>query len=293
MFNRAKVPIGTPDFSEGSQGRIRIMIPAQSVTLPSSPTRVILPSATVSHDDVAEPQKKQTLSWALACCLAWVIQSALCWTTGYRDQALQGAIEKGVQEIEARERLNYDQNLISAKRESQRGTAPFWRMLWQINDFGLEPTAFLFRLWAIPMAVSATVLVCGRWIPPEEIRPEVSRWIWPATLRPGIELLTAIGHSGHQSPLGLNLFLPSGNYQIGPYMALGQLDLFWLASIFLMCWSIRRNHHIKFRHLLAGVFSVTVVEWLLRVSIALVVGAGIRETLIPTEPFRVGRGPGP
>lgn len=269
------------------------MMPVQSVSIPTANTKLSLSSAAMPHDEPSEPRQSRTVTWLLACCLAWLAQATVCWTTGYRDQNLHRAIEKGVLEIESRERLNHDQNLISARRESQRSTAPFWRMLWQINDFGLEPAAFWFRLWALPMAISAIALVCGRWIPPEEFRPDVARWIWPAALRPGFELLTAIGHSSQQLPIGLNLLLPAGDYQVGPYMALGQLDLFWLASTLFIGWSIHRSHHLKFRHLLTGIGLVTLLEWLVRLSIALVVGAGIRETLIPTEPFRVGRGPGP
>ena len=71
------------------------------------------------------------------------------------------------------------------------------------------------------------------------------------------------------------------------------MDIFWLASILISAWAVGRHHQFKISQLLAGIGLVTCLEWLVRLSIALVVGAGIRETLIPNEPFRVGRGPGP
>lgn len=269
------------------------MISATSVPTHARSPKLSLHAVPETDHALTESPKRHASLWVAACCLLWALQVTLCWVTGYRDQSLQRAVEQGVVQIESRERLNHDQGMIATRREAQRATTPFWRMLWQINDFGLEPLAFWFRLWALPMAISATALLCGRWVLPEDLRPDVARCIWPATLRPGLELITAIGNTNQASALGLNLLLPGGDYAVGPYQVLSQLDIFWLASILLTTWAMSRNHKLKYSQLFTAIGLVTMLEWLARIAVALIVGAGIRETLIPNEPFRVGRGPGP
>ena len=225
--------------------------------------------------------------------LIWVLQASFCWSTGYRDSRLQASIEKGVSEIESRERLNHDPAVISQKRESQRSTSSFWRTIWKIGDYALNPFALFFRLWAIPLVVSATALVGGRLIPPEEIRPNVSRWMILALPRPGIELLCAIGKNSSTDAIGLNLILPDGNYPAILYQSLAQLDFFWLTSMGFTVLVISKYNHLKWQKVAIGCTLVTLLEWSVRIACALIVGAGIHETLIPAEPFQVGKGPGP
>ena len=266
---------------------------ATSIARPSSNFTKSVSTGSHQAPDSAKVGSVNPIGLVMVWCLIWLIQVSLCWSTGYRDLRLRQAVEKGVVQIESRERLNHDPSVISSKRESQRSTAPFWRTLWQISDFGLEPFALWFRLWAIPLAVSASALIGGRLIHTDEIRPSVALWMILALPRPMMELLSAIGASHSSDKIGLNLILPSGQFPAILFQSLAQLDLFWIASMIFTVLSISRCNQLKLRHVGLACIAITLLEWSVRVVFGLIVGAGIHETLIPAEPFQVGKGPGP
>ena len=226
---------------------------ATSIARPSSSSMKSVSTGSHQAPDSTKVGSVNPIGLVMVWCLIWLVQVSFCWATGYRDLRLRQAVEKGVVQIESRERLNHDPSVITSKRESQRSTAAFWRILWQISDFGLEPFALWFRLWAIPLAVSASALIGGR----------------------------------------LNLILPSGQFPAILFQSLAQLDLFWIASIIFTVLSISRCNQLKLRQVGLACIAITLLEWSVRVVFGLIVGAGIHETLIPAEPFQVGKGPGP
>ena len=266
---------------------------ATSIARPSSNFTKSVSTGSHQAPDSAKVGSVNPIGLVMVWCLIWLIQVSLCWSTGYRDLRLRQAVEKGVVQIESRERLNHDPSVITSKRESQRSTAAFWRILWQISDFGLEPFALWFRLWAIPLAVSASALIGGRLIHTDEIRPSVALWMILALPRPIMELLSAVSNSNSSDKIGLNLILPSGQFPAVLFQSLAQLDLFWIASMIFTVLSISRYNQLKLRHVGLACIAITLLEWSVRVVFGLIVGAGIHETLIPAEPFQVGKGPGP
>ena len=147
---------------------------ATSIARPSSSSMKSVSTGSHQAPDSTKVGSVNPIGLVMVWCLIWLVQVSFCWATGYRDLRLRQAVEKGVVQIESRERLNHDPSVITSKRESQRSTAAFWRILWQISDFGLEPFALWFRLWAIPLAVSASALIGGRLIHTDEIRPSVA-----------------------------------------------------------------------------------------------------------------------
>lgn len=252
--------------------------------------------ARLSHGASAKARSPVSQSaWLMVLAtLVWVAQVSACWATGYRDYCLNMAIEQGVVEIENRERLNHDTAAAAAKRESQRQTQPFWRFLQEIGDFLLEPATLWFRFWVIPLAVSAACLLAGRSVEAESLRPSVAWCLLAALPRPGFELASGLFHLPDIVPAGLNLLVPKGLVlPAGVYVALASADIFWVVSTVLMLVALWRRPNVARGPMVAAVAGVFLMEWVLRLSLGIVVGAGMRETLIQPEPFRVGRGPGP
>ncbi|MFM7131963.1 MAG: hypothetical protein ACKO0V_21655 [bacterium] len=251
--------------------------------------------ARAGHDAPAKAGSPMSQSgWLMVLAtLVWVAQVSACWATGYRDYCLNLAIEQGVVEIENRERLNHDTAVAAAKRESQRQTQPFWRFLHEIGDFLLEPAALWFRFWVIPLAVSAACLLAGRSVEAESLRPSVAWCLLAALPRPVFELASGLFHLPNVVPAGLNLLVPQGFVlPAGLFVALASADIFWVLSVVLMLLALWRPNVAR-GPMLAAVVGLFLLEWVLRVSLGIVVGAAMRETLIQPEPFRVGRGPGP
>jgi hypothetical protein len=225
--------------------------------------------------------------------VVWILQATACWASGFREYQLHRAIEQGVVEIDARERLNHDTSVASAKRETQRASMSFWRQLTEITDFVLEPLALLLRFWVIPLAVSAANLLVGRNVAADKLRYCVAVSLLAALPRPGFELLSAMNHWPEAAP-GLNLLIPAKmTIPAGLYQALAQADLFWITSIFLMTCAMWRMKSVARGPMVCSVASVFLLEWSIRLVLVIVAGSAMRETLIPPEPFTVGRGPGP
>lgn len=243
---------------------------------------------------VARPGISQSAWLMVVSTLIWVTQVSACWATGYRDYCLNLAIEQGVVEIENRERLNHDPSVAAARRESQRQTLPFWKFLQEIGDFLLEPAALWLRFWVIPLAVSAACLLAGRSVEAESLRPSVAWCLLAALPRPGFELLSGLFHLPNLVPAGLNLLVPQGvALPASVFVAMAGADLFWITSVLLMTVAFWRRQNMARGPMIASLVGVFLMEWAMRVTLGVVVGAGMRETLIQPEPFRVGRGPGP
>lgn len=284
------------EFSEGSHNS-QTMLQSPSIVSGSRSRSSGMAPAVDDSTRVGQRNMKQTnpLQILLIATFIWFVQVALCWVSGFRDHTINQAIEQGVVEIDHRERLNFDATVASSKREVQRSTTSFWRMLIQLNDYLLEPGVLWLRLWIIPSAIAAASLLAGHALSTDQIRQKMAQYLLIVVPRPGLELLIATtGGNQASHHLGLNLLLPNASFvPVGLYQALAQIDIFWLASTICMTVALYRMRGIGKLPLFSAVTLCFIAEWLIRVGLAILVGAAMRETLIPAEPFRVGRGPGP
>lgn len=210
-----------------------------------------------------------------------LVLNAGLWLTGVRPTQLATAIDRGAERIETRTRGEVSDDTIRKAIRTQRDTLPFWSTMAGLGDFVLEPLGPALRALAASVLFASLAALVGR--PPgfEAAMAANARLqgIWVLGLATTFGLILALRRAEVESSAAL--FLPPGRYPAAVWLALRQVELFallgWLASA-VGTW---RRGQANLAVAVLGCAILMVGEGALRVAGNLLLGAGMRLTILP------------
>lgn len=216
---------------------------------------------------------------------AWIasmiVLQGLLWTSGARSVALAVAVESGSAVAETRALGELPDDLIRKAIRTQQDTRPFWTALTMLGDLVAEPLALAVRAVVVATLLSGLAALAGR---PIEFGRALAgsvaaQGFWVLGLAVKVALIYATGHPAPET--SLTLLLGPGSHPAPVWVALEQVDAFavlgWLA-LARGGWSRGQVRPIV-ALLVCGVLAL--IEAATRIVAVLVLGAGMRLTLIP------------
>jgi hypothetical protein len=225
-------------------------------------------------------------SWSLAPLALWIALvvglEGLLWLSGEKARALAEAVERGAARVEARTSGEVSEDQVRAALRKQRATLRFWSTLALIGDFVVEPLSLAVRATAVATLLSALAALVGR---PARFSEALGacvaiQGVWVLGLAVRVALTFALG--GAEADTSLALALPRGTHSALAWLAARQVDAFALWGWAAMARGGWRRGQVN----LAVAFLVCAVvalgEAIPRVGFALIVGAGIRLTFLPS-----------
>jgi hypothetical protein len=214
--------------------------------------------------------------------LAVVLIQAVGWASGLRGGALAEAVSRGTARVESWSVGEEADAVVRKAIRTQQDTLPFWATMAAIGDFLIEPG------WIVARALGASVLFCGvaalrgRRVQFGATLAAVALvqgiWVLGLAVRTGLGL--ALGAGAHPST-SATLLLPAGVHQAAAFVALEQLDLFALLGWVGVALAGKRLGQVGWLGALTIVTGLWGVEAVCRMGGALLLGAGMRMTLIP------------
>jgi hypothetical protein len=215
--------------------------------------------------------------------LTFAAQGVL-WMSGARNSSVESAVETGAARAESEGIGEIGDDVIHKAIQTQHATRTFWVALWFLGDFVCEPSSLVVRALLVATAFSSVAALTGR---PSQFAAGLAScvaaqgfWVLGLVLRAA--LVVALRRPDVET--SLTLLLPRGSYDAATWVALGQLDLSALlgwTALAIGGWR-RGQVHPAAAVIVCG--SLWSLEALLRMSAELVLGAGMRLTLIPEVP---------
>lgn len=211
-----------------------------------------------------------------------VLLHGASWLSGFRGLALSEAIEQGAAQVESRTLGEVPEAAIRKAIDLQQDTLPFWLALTALGDFVFDPLALAARAVLVAVLLASAAALSGRTVGFEAGLAACARgqWPWVLGLAVQVALMLAIGRD--QIETSATLLLPTGEHSAAAWVLLRQLDVFALLGWVLMAlagW--RRGQANLFTSSLFCV-CLAVCEMTIRASWMLLLGAGMRLTLLPT-----------
>lgn len=206
------------------------------------------------------------------------------WMSGARDSVLGQAVEAGAARAESWGIGEVGDDVIRKAIQTQHATRPFWSTLIFLGDFLGEPIWLAVRALTAATVLSGVAALTGR---PTRFAEGLAGciaaqgfWVLGFVVRAG--LVIALRRPDVET--SLTLLLPAGHYEAATWVALQQLDLFaalgWL-TIAVGGWK-RGQVNLFSALLVCGVLAS--MDAMIRMSAELMLGAGMRLTLIPETP---------
>jgi hypothetical protein len=210
-----------------------------------------------------------------------VALDGILWLSGLRTMSLSEAVEWGAARAESRAVGEVSDDQVRKTIRTQQETLRFWTTLSCIGDFVVAPLAPALRATTVAILLSALAALVGRpvhygWALSECV---AAQGIWVLGL--AVRVVLAVGLRDIDVETSAVLALPPGTYPAVIWLALRQADAFTLwgwAAMSLGGW--RRGQANLVVATLACLL-VALSEAALRCGFALVVGAGMRLTLLP------------
>jgi hypothetical protein len=210
------------------------------------------------------------------------------WLSGVKGLALAEAVERGAARVESRSYGEVSEDQVRADIAKQRATLRFWITLALIGDLLVEPLTLAVRATAVATLLSALAALAGR---PARFGEALgacvaAQGVWVLGLAVRVALSFAL--RGTEADTSLALALPRGTHSALAWLAARQVDAFALSGWAMMAlggWR-RGQANLAVAFLVCAV--VALGEAIPRVGFALIVGAGMRLTLLPSVPGASG-----
>ncbi len=221
-------------------------------------------------------------SWLILWVLLVLILQAVLWVTGLRPFELDLAVDQGAARVELRSLGEVGDDLIREGIANQRDTIRFWTVLALLGDFVLEPLLLALRALAVAVVFSALAALTGR--PIEFGRAlaasVVLQGIWVFGLATRTALMIVLQRPEVET--SIVLALSPGPYPAVLWEALRQLDAFALIGWSTLALTGWRRGQVSLLTAIVVCLLLWAIEAGLRISGALLLGAGMRLTLVPS-----------
>ena len=221
------------------------------------------------------------LGWLALWILLTVTLEGLFWHSGAKAVALSEAVEQGAAQIERRAFGEVSEDQLRKAIRTQKATLHFWTTLALVGDFLVEPLSIAARPLAVATLLSTLAALIGR-------RVQFSaalgacvtvQGLWVLGLAVRVVLTLVLGLD--EAETSLALALPAGTRSALTLLSARQVDAFalwgWVAMA-LGGWR-RGQANLAIASLICTL--VALGEASLRINVGLMVGAGMRLTLLP------------
>lgn len=203
------------------------------------------------------------------------------WLTGHRGHALAGAIEQGAARVESRTLGEVPDAAIRNSIDLQQDSLSFWLAMTALGDFVFDPLALAARAVLVAVLLASAAALSGRTVGFEAGMTACAKgqWPWVLGLAVQVALMLAIGRD--QIETSATLLLPPGEHPAVTWVLLKQLDVFVLlgwALLALAGWR-RGQTNLLASSLICVILAIC--EMATRASWILLLGAGMRLTLLP------------
>jgi len=217
--------------------------------------------------------------------LLWMALTAglygVLWLTGFRQRELGLAIERGAAEAESHGIGETSDDLVRKAIRAQRETLPFWTAVVALGDFVGEPLLLALRAATVAVLFAALAALRGRRAGFDAAMAQCAalQGLWVLGL--AVQVVLMVGLRRPSVETSAVLLLGRGAYSAWQWTALRQLDVFALAGWLAMAWQGWRRGQVGPVAALLTCAVLAVGEMGARVFVAVVIGGGIRLTVLP------------
>ena len=206
---------------------------------------------------------------------------AVVWVTGFEPKALADAVDRGAARAEATRIGEVGDDLIRKAIQLQRDTLPFWTTLARLGDFAFEPAAMILRALTVATLFAAVAALTGRPVHFSNGLTESAKiqGIWVFGLAVRVALMVALRREDVETSLAL--LLPTGTHPAATVLLARQADAFALIGWLALAWRGWRRGQVNLATALILCGMLAFAEAIVRVSCGLVVGAGMRLSILP------------
>jgi hypothetical protein len=210
-----------------------------------------------------------------------LVLNAIAWGSGYRGSALASAVEQGAARVESWNVGVEDDDAIRKAIDLQQESLTFWATLSAIGDFLFAPCWLAGRCLMTAVLLSGAAAMVGRPVRFEAALAScaAAQGIWVLGRGVQVGLMLALGRSSVETSATLMLSAEGPSAPL--WLALEQLDAFALLGWVAMArggWKRGQANLLVAATLCAALW---MIEACVRVGWALLVGAGMRMTLLP------------
>ena len=215
----------------------------------------------------------------------WVVLAialrAVLWVTGFEPKALADAVDRGAARAEASRVGEVGDDLIRKAIRLQRDTLPFWTVLARLGDFAAEPGFLVIRALAVATLFAAVAALTGRPVNFSNglVGSAKIQGVWVFGLAVRVALTVAIRREDVETSLAL--LLPPGTYPASVVLLARQADPFALIGWLWLAWAGWRRRQVNLATALVLCGMLALSEAIVRVVCGLVVGAGMRLSILP------------
>jgi hypothetical protein len=206
---------------------------------------------------------------------------ATLWVTGFEPKALADAVDRGAARAEASRVGEVGDDVIRKAIQLQRDTLPFWTTLARLGDFAVEPAALVIRALAVATLFAAAAALTGRPVNFSNGLVESAKiqGFWAFGLAVRVALVIALRREDVETSLAV--LLPPGTHPAAAVLLARQADPFALIGWCALAWRGWRRGQLNLATaiVLCGMLAMT--EAIVRVSYGLIVGAGMRLSILP------------
>ena len=231
------------------------------------------------HSGIESPPRAGAIL-ALWMILTVLLQAAL-WVSGARATVLTGAVERGVERAESRVIGEVGDEVVRKAIALQRDTYPFWATIAALGDFAVGPLALAFRAAVAATLFAGLAMLRGR---PVEFSRGLASCAWCQgywVLGLAVRATLAIGLRRPEVETSAVLLLPPGVYPATVWAVLRELDAFALLGWWAIGRGAVRRGQVGWLGAAGICVSLFLIEATTRASFALLVGAGMRLSLLP------------
>jgi hypothetical protein len=198
------------------------------------------------------------------------------WVAGFRTAELAAAVEQGAARAESRGVGEVGDDLIRKAIRTQHETRPFWAVLALLADFLAEPLAPAGRAVAAATAFAAVAALRGRVVGYDRALAAfaAAQGFWVLGLAVRAAMMVALRRGDVETTAAL--FLPPGTYPAAVALTLRQLDPFALVGWSVIAFGAVGRGQVRWPGAVAVALTFAAIEAAARVSLGLMVGAGMR-----------------
>jgi hypothetical protein len=206
---------------------------------------------------------------------------ATLWVTGFEPKALADAVDRGAARAEASRVGEVGDDVIRKAIQLQRDTLPFWATLARLGDFAVEPTALVIRALAVATLFAAVAALTGRPVnfPNGLVESAKIQGFWAFGLAMRVALVIALRREDVETSLAL--LLPPGTHPAAVVLLARQADPFALIGWGALAWRGWRRGQVNLVTAIVLCGMLAISEAIVRVSCGLIVGAGMRLSILP------------
>jgi hypothetical protein len=233
-----------------------------------------------AHRPVAPEPAKAGPLLALWVAMTVSLLGAL-WVAGFRTAALAGAVDQGAARVESIGVGEVADEAIRKAIHVQHETRPFWTVVAFLGDFLGEPSALVARALVAATAFSAVAALTGRAVGFDRALAACAAaqgfWVLGLAVRAGLMIATRSGDVETSAAL----FLTPGRHPAALALGLEQVDPFVLMGWWVVASGAVRRGQIGWAGALGVSAAIAATEAAARVGIGLLLGAGMRLTVMP------------